>query len=87
MGTEQKYPQDKSLKRIIEFIGYIPETWKKAPISKQLYYARQIKGVTQRQLAKEIKIDATTILEFESELRKPSLKTLKKVKVFIKEFL
>lgn len=77
-------PTAKLAKRIIEYIGYIPDAWTKAPVSEQLYYTRQVQGITYRQLAKELGLDASTIREFENETRTSSQKTLSKILDYIK---
>lgn len=80
-------PEAKQAAKIISFIGCVPQEWGRASLRERLYYARQVKGVTHRQLAKELKIDASTIGATEAEKRNPSKKTTLKIKYFIETAL
>ena len=77
-------PTAKYAKRIIGFLGYVPLDWRKAPIHKQLYYARLVSGMTQRDVAERLGLDFTTIQFFEKAKRKPAANTEQHLVTFIR---
>jgi len=76
-------PTTKFYPKIIDFLGYNP-----APlpitIGQKLKYFRNLQGLTTKQLAAILNIDATTIQSWEAETHRPSEKNLKTILEFIK---
>jgi len=52
--------------KIIQFLGYFPFEIDTSKISGKILYYRYVKGITQRDLAKLIDLDITTIYQFEN---------------------
>lgn len=73
----------KIAKSIFAFLGYFPFSYDGESLGKQLYYARLIRGVTQRQIAIAIGCDASTLIYIELDQRKPQTKTREKVQAYI----
>ena len=75
-------PQIHHIPRIIALLGYDP--WP-APgtISERLINARRLLGLSQRAMAKRLKIDPTTLARWEQERSKPSRGLWKRVELFL----
>ena len=67
--------------RIIAFLGFCPYQGKSP--RKELKYARLITGKTQREVAEMIGCDASNLRYIELGTRKPTPKTLEKIREFI----
>ena len=74
-------PPARLAKAIIAFLGFCPLQNKS--LGKELKYARLITGKTQRQVAEMIGCDASNLRYIELGKRKPTLKTLEKIRGFI----
>lgn len=80
-------PPPKSAALIISFLGYFPFTSDDLSLGKQLHYARLIAGKTQRQAAKEIGCDESTLRLIELDQSKPQPGTQLKIQDFINDTL
>ena len=81
-------PTAKYAKRIILFLGYIPEDWKSAPLQKQLMHARLVEGITQEELAKKLGMDESNLAKIEGGKKKKIWpKTISILKDFIESRL
>ena len=67
------------LPKIIEFLGYVPFQLPKETISGQLMAYRKLHGLTQRNLAKLLSVDETTIRDWENGKHKPMKKLLNRI--------
>jgi transcriptional regulator with XRE-family HTH domain len=62
----RKSPRLRTSKRIIDFLGYFPPiATNRFPIRKRLYFARLIRGETQREAAKIIGVGASKFINIE----------------------
>ncbi|HEY2989813.1 MAG TPA: helix-turn-helix domain-containing protein [Candidatus Binatia bacterium] len=68
--------------RIIEFLGYNPLSNSEG-LSNRLLAARMVLGFTQRDMARRLGVDPTTILLWETRKRRPSRKLLRIVEEFL----
>ena len=67
-------PKIQYLPAIIDFLGYVPFSPGESFPEKLKAY-RMIKGLTQRQLARELSVDPTTVMKWETGTSKPMPKT------------
>ena len=80
-------PPPKHYANLIKYIGYLPFETKNLSLGKQLYYARQVAGLTQEKLSRLIKIDESSLRLIELDQRKPQSKIYKILYGFIAENL
>lgn len=63
--------------RIIEFLGYVPQDLFTAKsLADQIRVYRHIHGLSQKELANQMDVDPSTIMDWESDKHKPSKKLL-----------
>ena len=63
-------PSFKRIPRIVEFLGYIPFQLGNLSLGDQIKLYRKLRGISQKNLAKEIGIDPTTLAKWETNRRK-----------------
>ena len=71
------------MKSIIPFLGYIPFDFEGASVSERVRIKRLIYGLTQKELAQQVGLDASTIMLIEQGKVKPLQRTLNKLIGFI----
>jgi transcriptional regulator with XRE-family HTH domain len=76
-------PTPKYVKKIIEFLGYSPFVSEKATLNEQLYYTRLTLGLTQKQIAKQIGCNETTIRMIELNQGKAGVKIRYMLETFL----
>jgi DNA-binding XRE family transcriptional regulator len=76
-------PKAKYIARIVLFLGYIPEEWKRGSLGTQLHYARLVSGMNQEQVAKKIGCDESNLRMIELNKRIPREETSEKILHFI----
>ena len=73
-------PQIKFIPRILDFLGYTPKGLFEAnSFSKEIRVYRQFHGITQKELAKQLGIDPSTIMDWENGKHKPTKKLTGKI--------
>jgi transcriptional regulator with XRE-family HTH domain len=75
------------LPRIIAFLGYVPYDPAHRPIGEKIRLSREALGLTQRQLAKTMHIDKTTLWGWEIGRRKPAQKYLDRLNDFFESMV
>jgi len=76
-------PPARLVRRIIQFLGYVPVIEEQASIDGKLFHARQILGHTQEQAAKSMRCDESNIRQIELDKRHPRVKTSRKIEQYI----
>ena len=69
--------------KIIEFLGYIPDCIKPKNLGKKIVIYRKLLGITQKELARHLGIDPTTLGRWERGESKPSKELLKKLNTLL----
>lgn len=72
--NNHKKPKVHLLPKIIEFLGYVPFNSSGSTIVEKMVTYRKKHGLSQRKLAEFLKIDKTTIRDWEINRQKPSRK-------------
>jgi len=67
------------LPKIIEFLGYVPYDASTNTLGEKMNTSRRFLGVTQKELARRLGIDPTTLGQWEKDKSRPSKKQLKKL--------
>ena len=80
-------PTARYFKRILTFLGYLPELGYGYSLGERLKLARHILGHTQRQAAVKMKCDCSNIRYIELNARKPQAVTNQKIERYIREAL
>lgn len=76
-------PPPRLYAKIIRFIGYFPFAIEGLSFGKQIYYARQVAGITQKQLGQFLNIDVSNLRSIELDQQCPSEKNRILIKYFI----
>ena len=64
-------PDLRTIPKIIEFLGYIPFEKEPETLGEKIVYYRRLKGITQKELARQISVDPTTLARWERGEREP----------------
>ena len=64
-------PKLRQMLKIIEFLGYVPFDKEPGSLGEKIVYYRWLKGMTQKELAKKIGVDPTTLARWERKEKKP----------------
>ena len=59
--------------KVIEFLGYVPFEKNPETLGEKIVYNRRLKGMTQKELARQIGVDPTTLARWERRNRVPAL--------------
>jgi transcriptional regulator with XRE-family HTH domain len=81
--ANESSPFARYVPRIIQFLGYDPWPTPKT-ISERLIGARKCLGLTQRAMAKRLRVDPTTLGFWERGERRPSKKLLEMIEAFLR---
>lgn len=84
--TNRCEPTAKYAKAIIEFLRCVPFLGNES-LAERLYLARLVSGKTQKEVAKEIGCDSSTLRLIELGTRKPFRKTREKIEQFVRGVL
>jgi DNA-binding XRE family transcriptional regulator len=57
--------------RVIEFLGYIPESLQAQSLPERLLYYRKAHGINQKELARRLGVDPTTLARWEKGKGRP----------------
>ena len=76
-------PTAKFAKAIIALLGYFPFEFDNLSLGRQLYYARLVSGMTQKQTAKLIGCDESNLRHIELDQRKPQAKIREGIQEYI----
>ena len=71
-------PKIQYLPKVIDFLEYVPFSPGES-FPERLKAYRMVKGLTQRQLARELGVDPTTVMKWEAGTSKPMPKTRERV--------
>jgi len=80
--NNQTSPQLRFLPRIIQFIGYVPHDTRPRTLGKQIVHHRHILGLSQKQLARRLGVDPSTLSRWERNEGRPSKKLLERLDAF-----
>ena len=72
--TNRKSPQLRFVPRIIEFLGYVPYDTQSEALGKRIVVRRRRLGLTQKELARRLGVDPSTLGRWERGKGKPSRK-------------
>jgi DNA-binding XRE family transcriptional regulator len=81
--SNETQPTNRSIPRIIQFLGYNPLP-AAGTLSERLVVCRRALGLTQRAMARRLQVDPTTILSWETKRRRRSTKLSRIVEDFLK---
>ncbi len=68
-----------SLPKIIKFLGYDPSYTTPKTLGQKLLAYRKTRGITQKELAKNLGVDPSTLASWEKEQSEPSERSLKDI--------
>ena len=72
--------------KVLGFLGYMPLTAHPESLGQKLVTFRRVRGVSQKAMARRLKVDPTTLARWERGERKPSRKLVKKVEALLAGF-
>jgi len=81
------YPEIRFMPRIVEFLGYTPPLFNRETIGKKIVAYRQVRGVTQKELAHILKVDPATLGRWERNESLPRGKFKLRLEPFFREIL
>ena len=65
-------PEFWHLPKIVEFLKYIPDVFEDETPGQKLVLRRMLRGMSQKEMAKELGVDPTTLARWERDERRPS---------------
>jgi len=77
-------PAFRYIPKIIEFLGYAPFETSAKSIGEKIIIYRKLRGLSQKQLARQLGIDPGTLSKWEKDKRRPSERLLKDLTTFFK---
>jgi len=77
-----RQPTLPQIQRVLKFLGYDPLPAARS-LSERVLLMRKRRGITQKQLAKRLGLDQTTLGKLERGIRKPCLATLQRINHFL----
>ena len=75
-------PAFRYIPKIIEFLGYIPFETSAKSIGEKIITYRKLRGLSQKQLARQLGIDPGTLSKWERDKQKPSESFIKDLTEF-----
>jgi len=75
-----------AIPKVIEFLGYNPDLFSAKTIGQRIKTYRQLQGITQNELAKEIGIDPATLSRSERDAGKIFNSTIAKINLLLQMF-
>jgi len=76
-------PQLSLIPRIIAFLGYIPHDTLSGTLGKRIVAYRRVMGITQKELARRLGVDPSTLRRWETGTGQPSQKHRKRLEDFL----
>jgi len=73
--------------KIIEFLGYVPDCIKAKTLGEKIVTSRRLLGITQKEFARHLGIDPSTLGRWEKDKSQPQKELLKKLNIFFKKKL
>ena len=77
--NNRSYPNLYALPKVIRFLGYDPSYTTPKTIGQKLLAYRKVHGITQKEMAKKLGVDPTTLARWEKGKGKPSEGSLKDI--------
>ena len=81
--TNRKSPQLRFVPRIIEFLGYVPYDTQSEALGKRIVVRRRRLGLTQKELARRLGVDPSTLGRWERSEGRPSKRLLERMKALL----
>ena len=72
-------PALRFIPRIIEFLGYEPDDTKPESLGQRIVAFRRLRGLTQKELARRLAVDPSTLAGWKRDKRQPSAKPLNRL--------
>ncbi|GAF89587.1 unnamed protein product [marine sediment metagenome] len=70
--THRRSPSLRFLPRIVEFLGYVPCDSRSGTLGKRIVASRRLLGLTQKELARRLGVDPSTLGRWERDEARPS---------------
>ena len=80
-------PKLRHIPKIIEFLGYIPFEVESESLGKRIVNYRRLVGMTQKDLARKLGVDPTTLARWERDEKSPQNKYIEKSIVLLRSFI
>ncbi len=77
-------PKLQHIPKVIKFLGYAPSDGEQKTLGEKIVYYRWLKGMTQKELARQIGVDPTTLARWERGEKKPALNYQKHIYEYFK---
>jgi len=74
-------PELRHIPKVIKFLGYIPFEKEPKALGEKIVYYRHLAGMTQKELARQLGVDPTTLARWERGKRNPSIVFQKKLTI------
>ena len=85
--TNRTSPRVRFIPKIIAFLGYAPYDTQSGTLGKRIVTLRRAMGLTQKELARRLIVDASTLGRWEREEGRPSKKLMPRVKAIFAALL
>jgi transcriptional regulator with XRE-family HTH domain len=72
-------PAFRFVPRIIEFLGYVPDDTKPESFGQRIVAFRRLRGLTQKELARRLGVDRSTIASWEQGEHRPTERLLQRL--------
>ena len=83
--TNRTSPQLRLIPSIIAFLGYVPYDTRSGSLAKRILACRRVMGLSQRELARRVGVDPSTLGCWEREGGRPSKKLMARAEAFLRE--
>lgn len=81
--TNRTTPPLRFVPRIVQFLGYVPYYTTPSTLGKRILTARRLLGLTQKELARQLGIDPSTLGRWEGDKGKPSRGLFERLDAFL----
>jgi len=85
--TNRTSPPLRFVPQIIQFLGYVPHYATSGTLGERIVKARRLKGLTQRELARRLGVDPTTLSRWERDMGRPKSKYRDRLLAFLADRL
>ena len=82
--TNRTSPQLRFIPKIITFLGYVPYDTQSGTLGKRIVAYRRVMGITQKEFARRLGIDPSTLARWETGRGQPSKKLRERLEDFLK---
>jgi len=76
-------PQLRLIPRVIAFLGYVPYDTQSGPLAKRIMACRHAMGLTQKEFARRLGVDPSTLARWETARGQPSKKLRQRLMAFL----